>query len=108
MTTLAENVSRWIVFGGLMYVIIQIIRHKKMLTSRGKLISQSKKESDERQQFLHDKSGGIVVDLLLLFILFITATTAMLNMPAFNTAVTILTVTIVLKVGSYLLYSKMY
>lgn len=49
--------------------------------------------------------GGIALDLLLIFQLFITVTTALLNMPAFYTSLTLLLITLFLKAGLYLFYS---
>lgn len=108
MTTLADNVSTFIFLGGLIYVIVRIIKNKKILNDKNLLLSQSKKEADERQQFLRDKSGGIVVDILLLFLLFTTCTTALINMPAFNISFIILAVTLLLKIGSYTIYNRIY
>lgn len=36
----------------------------------------------KEKKFLHDKSGGVVLDILLLILLFITCTTAFINMTA--------------------------
>lgn len=108
MTTLADNVSTFIFLGGFIYVIVRIIKNKKILNDKNLLLSQSKKEADERQQFLRDKSGGIVVDILLLFLLFSTCTTAHINMPAFNISFIILVVTLLLKIGSYTIYNRIY
>lgn len=108
MTQLAETVSRIIFFGGLLYVIILIIHNKKLLNNRVLLLEQERNKLDERQQFLHDKSGGIIVDILLLLLLFVTCTTALCNMPAFYTALSILLITIALKVLSYIIYNKIY
>lgn len=108
MTSMAETVSTIIFFGGLIYIIVKIIQNKKLLSHRQLLLSQSKKETDERQQFLRDKSGGIVVDILLVCLLFITCTTALLNMPAFYVSFTILSITVILKVISYTVYSRIF
>lgn len=62
-------------------------------------------EQDERNQYLHDKSGGIVVDLLLIVQLFVTVTTALYNMTAFHVSVALLAVTILLKSTFYFIYS---
>lgn len=108
MTPLAKSVSNKIFFGGLIYVIIQIMRNKKLLNNRNLLLAQSNNKRDERQQFLYDKSGGIVVDILMLLLLFATCTTALMNMVAFNLSFGILGVTTMLKVGSYVIYSRIY
>lgn len=66
------------------------------------------KETDERKKFLHDKSGGVVLDILLLILLFITCTTAFINMTAFYISFTILMIAIILKAISYYVYMKLY
>ena len=65
-------------------------------------------EADERKKFLYDKSGGVVVDILLLTLLLITFTTALINMTAFNVSFAILMITIILKATSYYVYMKLY
>ena len=66
---------------------------------------QMKLEQDERNQYLHDKSGGTVLDILLVFLMFMTVTTALYNMTAFYISISILAFTVFLKAGSYLFYS---
>lgn len=105
MTDLADTVSRIIIFGGIIYIVARIIHNRKLLKNRLLLKYQLLKEQDERDQYLHDKSGGTVLDILLVVLLFITATAALYNMPAFYVSFTILLVTILLKTGAYLFYS---
>lgn len=105
MTDLADNVSRIIIFGGMIYIVIKIRQNKKLLNNRSLLKDQLLKEQDERNQYLHDKSGGTVLDILLIVLLFITATAALYNMAAFYVSFTILVVTILMKTGAYLFYS---
>ena len=105
MTDLANMVSRIIIFGGIIYIGVRICHNKKLLKNRLLLKYQLLKEQDERDQYLHDKSGGTVLDILLIVLLFITATAALYNMPAFYVSFTILLVTILLKTGAYLFYS---
>lgn len=83
MTNLAKSVSRIIFFGGFVYVCYRIFQNKKLLKNRLLLKEQMLMEQDERNQYLHDKSGGIVLDILLIGLLFITVTSALFNMPAF-------------------------
>lgn len=104
MTTLADNVSRTIFFGGMIWVIYKIVRNKKLLKNQWLLKEQMKNESDERNQYLHDKSGGIVWDIMFVCLLFITLTTSLINMPAFYTSFTILVMAVVLKLLMYFLY----
>lgn len=105
MTDLANTVSDIIFFGGMIYIMAGIVHNKKLLKNRVLLEEQMRKEQDERSQFLHDKSGGITIDILLILELFITVTTALFNMPAFYTAFTILLVTLFLKAAAYVFYS---
>lgn len=105
MTNLAHTVSSGIFFGGIIYIIARIIYNKKLIKNRLLLKEQLQMEQDERNQYLHDKSGGIILDILLIFLLFITVTTALFNMSAFYISLTILMVTLFLKVGAYLFYS---
>ena len=69
MTPLADKFSRIVFFGGLGYVIGRICKNKQLLRSRQLLQQQMKTELDERNQYLHDKSGGIVADILLAILL---------------------------------------
>ena len=65
---------------GLGYVIGRICKNKQLLRSRQLLQQQMKTELDERNQYLHDKSGGIVADILLAILLFVTLTASMLSL----------------------------
>lgn len=105
MTGLANTISDFMFLGGIIYTTTRIVHNKKLLKNKLLLKEQLQSEQDERNQYLHDKSGGIALDLLLIFQLFITVTTALLNMPAFYTALTLLLITLFLKAGLYLFYS---
>ena len=106
MTDLANSTSRIIFFGGFLYVVYRFVSLKKLLKNRLLLKEQMRLEQDERNQYLHDKSGGVVIDILLVFLLFVTTTCALYNMEAFYASGIILVVTIVLKATSYILYSR--
>ncbi len=106
MTDLADTVSRVIFFGGFGYVVYRICHNKKLLKNRSLLKEHMRAELDERNQYLHDKSGGIVVDLLLLFLLFLTNTTALFNMPAFYASLSALLAALLLKGLAYWAYSR--
>lgn len=106
MTRLAGVFTRVVFFGGMGYVIFRIIRNKKLLQNRSALQAQHLHEYDERTQFLHDKTGGFVLDVLLAVMLFVTLTAAQFSMAAFYTALSILVSAIVLKVGTYGYFSR--
>ena len=88
------------------YIVYRIIANKKLLKNRLLLKEQLREELDERNQYLHDKSGGVVWDILLIVLLGITVTAALFNMAAFYTSFTILGIAIVLKVSAYWIYSR--
>ena len=101
MSELAQSLSRILYFGGIIFIISRIIYDKRLLKSRLLLKEKRREEQDERNQYLHDKSGGWVMDVLLLCLLVITWTTALFNMAAFYTSAVILATAAVLKLGSY-------
>lgn len=107
MTGLAQATSRIIFFGGFLYIITRIVHAKKLLKNRLLLKEEMRDKQDERNQYLHDKSGGIVMDILLFLLLFVTVTAALYNMPAFYVSLGILAAAILLKVSAYLIYSRM-
>ena len=106
MTPLAESVSRIIFFGGLIFVCYRIYFNKKLLENRLLLKEKFLDEQDERNQYLHDKSGGVVVDVLMILLLFSTVTTALFDMVAFYVSLSVLITTVLLKGGSYLYYNR--
>ena len=106
MTPLAETVSRIIFFGGLIFVCYRIYFNKKLLENRLLLKEKFLDEQDERNQYLHDKSGGVVVDVLMILLLFSTVTTALFDMVAFYVSLSVLITTVLLKGGSYLYYNR--
>lgn len=105
VTRFADMAGDLIFFGGLLYLITRIIHNRKLLRNRLLLKEQMQLEQDERNQYLHDKSGGIVVDLLLICLLFSTMTTALFNMAAFYLSFSLLALTLLLKSGTYLFFS---
>lgn len=106
MTDFASQASRVIFFGGLAYIVWRICRNKKLLKDRTLLKAQIRMEQDERNQSLRDKSGGIVVDILLIAMLALTFTTALFNMAAFYTSAALLIFTVLLKGMTYLIFSR--
>lgn len=107
MTELANRFSRLVFFGGMVYVISRIIHNKKLLRNRTLLKQQMLEETDERNRYLHDKSGGLVLDILLVCLLLITLTASLFDMTAFYVSFVILVITVILKTGAYLYYSRL-
>lgn len=107
MTRPADMVGDLILFGGLLCIFFRIRYHKKLLQNRLLLKEQQLEEADERNRYLYDKSGGIVLDILLTGLLFTTATAAQFNMAAFHVSFAILVLAVILKAAAYGFYSRM-
>ncbi len=105
MNNLAQNFSRLVFFGGMAYVISRIVHNKKLLQNRLLLKEQMLTEQDERNLYLHDKSGGIVLDILMACVLFITLTASLFHMVVFYACLGILILAIILKAAAYYYYS---
>ena len=101
MTDLAQFAYRAIFFGGLAYAIARLVGYKKMLRDRLRLREQLLAERDERNRYLHDKSGGLVMDALLIGLLFLTCTCALFDMSAFYAAFAALAFAVALKLAAY-------
>lgn len=106
MTPLAQRVSRIIVFGGMIWVGWKMHQNRKLLADRVRLLEQMMHEQDERNRYLHDKSGGVVWDVLFVCMLFVTLTASLVDMPAFYTALTLLALAVLLKITAYSFYKR--
>lgn len=106
MSPLAETVSRIIFFGGMIYATMKIHRYRKLLASRRELKKQMIEETDERNRFLHEKSGGFVWDALFFVQLFLTLTASLADMTAFAFTMCTLGAMIAMKIAAYLYASR--
>lgn len=106
MTKLARNVSTLLFFGGMIYFISGIFRNKKLLKNRRLLKEQMETERDERNQYLHEKSGGLVLDILLVCLLFLTWTASLFHMAVFYAFFAVLILAAGLKAAAYYWFSR--
>ena len=83
MSPLADSFSRVTFFGGMIYIIARMIQNKKMLKNRQLLKEKYLSEKEERRCYLHDKSGGLVWDIMLVILLIAALTASLYNMAAF-------------------------
>ena len=107
MSRLAGTVSRLIFFGGMVVVGTRIAHNRKLLRDIVLRRQQMLRERDERNRWLHDKSGGIVLDALLACLLFITVTCALFDNAAFYASFSVLLLALLFKGAAYLAYSRM-
>ncbi|GFH95524.1 hypothetical protein IMSAGC003_02074 [Lachnospiraceae bacterium] len=108
MSDLADIVSKLIIFGGVLLVIMKLIYYRKLLKNLSKMSLELQSEPSDREKLLYEKSGGIVFEILLYFLLVVTGTAALANEVAFRVSFLVLTVSIVLKVTAYAVYSRKY
>lgn len=108
MSELADRVSTCILFGGMIYVITRIIHWNKVLKDNYVIQAEFAAEADERREFLHYKSGGLLFDIMLFALLCITCVTGVSNDVAFRTSFTILLIALSLKAIGYAFYSRRY
>ena len=106
MTDLAEVFGNLSFFGGLGWVAWKIWWNKRLLSNPWKLKEQAILEKDERNRYLHDKSGGIVWDILFICLLFAAQVAAGFQMAVFYTVFDLLCVAVLLKAAVYLYYSR--
>ena len=108
MTKTALLVTRLLYFGGVIYLGVRIHRNKKLLRDRLLLRERREAERDERTRFLHDKSGGLPMDVFLVLAAAVVFGTGLFNMAAFYTAFGLLCAAIALKAGTYLYFDRKY
>lgn len=102
MNRLAEVVSRVIFFGGMVLVLLRIRYYSRLLINKWDLKEKMVQEKDERNRFLHEKSGGPVWDVLFFVQLFLTLTASLMDMTAFLYTMISLAAMILLKLFMYI------
>jgi len=105
-TALAAQVSRLLFFGSGIALCVYLWKLKRLLKDRLLRKAQQMKETDERNQMLYDKSGGWVMDAMLVMLMFATITASMYSMPAFYACYPLLVAAALIKGGAYLYYSR--
>lgn len=108
MSDLALRVSSYILFGGIIYVITRIVHWNKVLKDNYVIQAEFATEVDERKEYLHHKSGGLLFDIMLIALLCITCVTGLVNEIAFRMSFFILLLAVSLKAIGYAVYSRRY
>lgn len=106
ITQLADTTSTLLFFGGIAFLGVRIYLNKKTLADRLRLREKALTEQDERNRSLHLRSGGFVMDAMLLVLYTTTMLTGMYSMAAFHTAFGLFLAAIALKAGAYWLCSR--
>ncbi|MGI5958757.1 MAG: hypothetical protein ACOX60_05025 [Massiliimalia sp.] len=105
MTDTAVRFSK-LFFPGLAFLLWRIYYNKKLLKDREKMAREQLEQEDERNQYLHDKSGGLPMDILLVLLFLVTWTASLFHMAVFYTCLGLLAAAVLLKMGFYLYYQK--
>ncbi len=98
---MARTVSDLMFFGGLAFLIWRLVRNRRLLRDRELRKEQFCQEQDERNRFLHNQSGGIVLDFLLAALFIATMTAGMFSTDGFYMAAFLLILAVVLKGAAY-------
>lgn len=93
----ADLVSKVIFFGGLGYVIYRISYYNYLLKINVPQMDDAALEEDEKRKYLHHKSGGTGMDVLMIFLLFSTCTAALFHMTVFYISLSLLAAAIIVK-----------
>lgn len=105
MTPAAVSFSK-LFFPGLAFLFWRIYANKKLLKNRRLLDQEERERQDERNRYLHDKSGGLPMDLMLGLLLLAAWTASLFHMGTFYTCLGLLAAAVLLKLGFYLFYSR--
>ena len=103
-TGLSQLSYKALYFGGVIYTIYKIHYNRSLLKNKEKLRQEKILALDERTQWVHEKSGGPIMDIFLLCLA--AAACAFVDISAFNTAVSILFFAVLLKIAAYFYYKN--
>ena len=104
-TGLSQLSYKALYFGGVIYTIYKIHYNRSLLKNKEKLRQEKILALDERTQWVHEKSGGPIMDIFLLCLAAAACALSFVDISAFNTAVSILFFAVLLKIAAYF-YSK--
>ena len=106
MSLTAQQVSRFIVFGGI--IILLILHHRTVRLLQNKVERNEKhiRESDERQIFINDKSNTLTLELLFGMGIIALLILSYVDMIAFSTAYGVMIAGLLLKGITYLYYKN--
>ena len=106
MSITAQQVSRSIVFGGILLLLILHHRTVRLLQNQDERSEKHIKESDERRIFIHDKSNTLTLELLSGVGIVALLIFSYVNMTAFSTVYGFMAEGLLLKGMTYLYYKR--
>lgn len=106
MSMTAQQVSRLIVFGGIIILLILHHRTARLLQNKVERNEKHIRENDERQIFINDKSNTLTLKLLFGVGIIALLIFSYVDMIAFSTAYGIMIAGLLLKGITYLYYKN--
>ena len=106
MSRTAQDVSRLIFFGTLIWLIVRIARAKRLLNRKLDRRERQILEEDERRVAIRQQSGALAMDVLLVLLLAAVFVLAFVDMTAFHTAYAILLTAAALRGAAAIYYSR--
>ena len=105
-TGLSQLSYKALYFGGVIYTIYKIHYNRSLLKNKEKLRQEKILALDERTQWVHEQSGGAIMDMCLLCRAAAAGALSLVEISAFNTAVSILFFAVLLKIAAYFYYKN--
>lgn len=106
MSMTAQQVSRFIVFGGIIILLILHHRTARLLQNKVERNEKHIRDSDERQIFINDKSNTLTLELLFGVGIIALLILSYVDMIAFSTVYSIMIAGLLLKGITYLYYKN--
>lgn len=106
MSMTAQQVSRFIVFGGIIILLILHHRTARLLQNKVERNDKHIRDSDERQIFINDKSNTLTLKLLFGVGIIALLILSYVDMIAFSTVYSIMIAGLLLKGITYLYYKN--
>lgn len=106
MSRTAQDVSRLIFFGTLIWLIVRIARAKRLLNRKLDRRERQIIEEDERRTAIRQQGSALAMDALLVLLLTAVFVLAYVDMTAFHTAYAILLTAAALRGAAAIYYSR--
>ncbi len=106
VTDAADLFSRVLPLAAIVYFLVRIFLDKRQLRAQVSRLEQHR-EPELDSRVLHDKSGGVVMDIVLFGLLLASLITALVSLSAFCTAFFLLLFALLVKLAAYLLFSRL-
>ncbi len=108
MTRQARSMQSALFFGFWLYLILRLFFNRKKLRDPDKLESDSRRQQDERRILVGEKAAKLSGDLILVGLTLAVFVTSLYNMDMFNALYYTLLGCVLLRLGSWLYYSRKY